>query len=171
MPTSEDKNLGAAYNECASLVKDPDHWMCFKDRDVMFMTNDYINMIPSAIEKYPDVGLFTCMTNRVGNLLQCYGGKVSEETSLLKHYDLSVEIAKKGVEIKYTNRVISGLVLIIQKRTWLQIRGAKDGILGVDNDISKKVMRAGKKVAIMQGLYVLHYYRLKHGQFDKSHLV
>ncbi len=171
MPTSQDKNLGKAYNEYAALVKDPEDWICFKDRDVMFLTNDYIDLIPQVIAKNSDIGLFTCLTNRVGNKLQCYQGRISDDPNMKNHHSIAVQLLNKNrMACTYVNKIISGHILIVQKKMWMKIGGAKDGLLGVDNDISKKIIKLGKSIAIMQGLYVLHFYRLNSGHHDKSHL-
>lgn len=174
IPASSAKNIGRAYNEYASLVKDPSDWMIFQDRDVMILNHDYFAIISDVIAKYPKVGMFTCLTNRVGNLDQCLGGVISSNPDVKFHFTIATQQAKKfRTDIKYTQKVISGMIMVIQKKTWDAFGGAPEGdgqLLGIDNRIAKRVYSIGKTVAIMQGLYVFHYYRLHNGIKDKSHL-
>lgn len=172
-PCSDRKNLAEAYNLYGSLVKNPDDWIVFQDRDIMYMTPDYFEIIKETIEKNPDYRLFTCMTNRVGNLVQCHDALISENPDLLHHEGIATLRAKENRhEVKSTHLVISGMWMAIQKKTWDRIGGAgtRPGLLGVDNYISRKIIACGMKIGVMQGLYVLHYYRLRTGRLDKSHL-
>lgn len=173
LPVSEKKNLAEAYNQYGSLVKSPDDWLVFQDRDVMYLTHDYFEIIQDTITANPQYSLFTCLTNRVGNLSQCYGNEISENPDILYHEEIASRLARENrTQVKNFHGVISGMVMIIQKKTWDYIGGAgtRPGLLGVDNHISRKIIQAGKKIGIMQGLYVLHYYRLRNGRLDKSHL-
>lgn len=173
-PSDEGGSLAKAYDKYAALVTDQNDWMVFQDRDVMYLTPDYFKIIKETIKENPKVSLFTCITNRVGNVLQQYNGECSDNPDMLYHEEIASKVAKENrTQVVLTNHVISGMVMIIQKKVWDLIGGAgnRPGILGVDNAISRKIINAGMKVGIMQGLYVLHYYRLKTGRHDKTHLL
>ena len=170
-PYSNSKNLGKELNRCAELVQDPDAWLCFRDMDTMFLTPDAGAIIEQNVKSHPEVSLFSCMTNRVGYLGQCYKSEISSNTDILHHYEIACDLAEhRRFEIKYDSSGISGLLMLIQKRTWTEIGGAKDGLLGVDRDIFRKVEAAGRTIAIMQGLYLFHFYRLNKNRKDTSHL-
>ena len=64
-PWSTKKNIGAYYNKFMELLPDDDDFACFTDGDAMFMTVYYGRQIEDIVKKYPQCGLFTCMTNRV----------------------------------------------------------------------------------------------------------
>ena len=70
-----------------------------------------------------------------------------------------------------------GYLMLMRKSTWLLIREqvrewtADKNILGVDTRISKAVRKAGLKTYLMKGMYLLHYYRMKNGETDKSILM
>jgi GT2 family glycosyltransferase len=70
---------------------------------------------------------------------------------------------------KKLTRMISGVMMIIQKKTWRAFPFC-DGLLGVDNDISKRLLDAGKEVRLIESIYLLHYYRLAEGRTYKKHL-
>lgn len=170
-PYALDKNLGKAYNRSADLVANNEDWIVLMDGDVMFLTPDYGHIISENIERHKDISLFTCLTNRVGCKRQCYGHEISSETDIMRHISLAQRLAKeRRHEIVETDWVISGHLLAIQKRIWNKIGGAKDGLLGVDNYISKQVLDKGLKIGIMQGLYVFHKYRFETGTDNRDHL-
>lgn len=164
-------NLGKAYNEYMELVPNDSDWVILKDRDVMFLQPDYLQIISENLQRHKNVGLFSCLTNRVGNKQQMYQGKLSSDASMLTHYRIGQELARGARHNMILSQTpISGHVMIIQKSVWQVIGGAKDGVLGVDNEISYRVRKKGYRVGILQGLYVLHFYRLNTTVFDKSHL-
>lgn len=169
-PFAIDKNLGKSYNHYASLVKDED-WICFKDRDVFFLTHDYGRIIKENIDLHKDISLFTCLTNRVGNKKQCFNGNISDDPDIRNHYEISLTASQeKRHDVILTDWVISGHVMIIQKKTWNKIGGAKDGLLGVDNYISKQILNHKMKIGILQGLYVFHFYRFNSTVENTAHL-
>ena len=63
--------------------------------------------------------------------------------------------------------------MLFKKETWESVGGFPEerGILSVDNTFSNRMNRHGYKIAVMEGLYVLHYYRLAEGRRNKSHLL
>lgn len=171
VPVDFEKNLGKAYNECASLVTDPETWLLYKDGDVCFLNPDWMKIIKESIEANPQYDVFTCLTNRVGNPVQCYEGKISDDPDILNHEATASKLAKeKRTEVTETKHVISGHVMIFQKKLIDKIGKFSNGLLGVDTDFSRAVFRHGKRIGIMQGLYCFHYYRFRNGRHDKSHL-
>ncbi len=171
-PSALDGNLGAAYNQYMQLLPFDDDWMCFTDLDVCFLSPDPHIHIQELIDLHPDTGMFTCLTNRVGSLGQCYKGAISKDSDVVNHtkiaYDLSVN---QRHNTSWVYNVISGHLMVIKKKTWFEVGGAKDGLLGVDNDISRKVLGNGHNIVLMEGLYVFHKYRIEKSIHDKSHLI
>jgi GT2 family glycosyltransferase len=170
-PYALDKNLGAAYNRYMELLPNDDDWMCFLDGDTMFLSPDWGHLIQKAIEKYPETGMFTCYTNRVGNKQQLYRGIFNNNRDMVAHRNIARvchEIGKNRV--KKLTRMISGVMMIIQKKTWKEFP-FKDGLLTVDNDISKRLLDAGKEIRLIESTYLLHYYRLAEGRTYKKHLL
>ena len=66
-PKEQSENLGWAYRKFMSMVDDENDWVCFLDHDAMFTTHTWFSQLEDIINKHNDYGLFTCMTNRVGN--------------------------------------------------------------------------------------------------------
>jgi GT2 family glycosyltransferase len=62
--------------------------------------------------------------------------------------------------------------MLMRKKEWRECGGFKEGIgmLGVDNSIHSRIKSIGKKVYMMTGVYVLHFYRNNQPQ-NKQHLL
>lgn len=169
-PWSDDGNLGAAYNRYMELLPDDEDWACLLDGDTMFLISDWGTVIANAIEKNPGAGMFTCYTNRVNNPQQLYNGYFNENGDLHVHRRIATICRETmGTRTKKLSRVISGMMMIIQKRTWREFPFS-EGLLGVDNDISRRLLQAGRDVLLIEGLYIAHYYRLNEGRKSTAHL-
>lgn len=169
VPTSDYKDLGEAYNYYSDLVPHEEDWIVIKDRDVLFLQEQYHDIIKDAIRNYPNTGLFTCLTNRVGEKRQCYLNRISEDSDIRNHKMIANQL-KGNKTCTIIEPPISGMVMIFKKRTWIKTGGFKNGLLGVDNDFSYRVKKAGLDTKIINGLYVFHYYRLCQGIGYKQHL-
>lgn len=153
-------NLGQAYNRFMNLLKDED-LACFIDHDAMFTTPDWYDQIDHIVGKYPDAGMFTAKTNRIKNRRQLYQGVMSDNHDIGYHRGIGRLLQQKHYdEVREVelDSPISGVVMVIKKQVW-NTHGFKDGFLGVDNDMCCRLIKAGKKVYIMEGVYVYHWYR------------
>ena len=172
-PYALDGNLGKAYNEYCELIKDEEDWVCFVDGDVAFLNSYWGKHFEDLVDKYPDVGIITTYTNRVGCLEQCYEGKISEESDIVKHKNIAEFCLNNYLNVKEINHVISGHVMLFKKKTWIEAKGFPEtlrdkdlnkyskNMATVDNRFSRRVLNLGKKILLAKGVYVFHYYRLK----------
>jgi GT2 family glycosyltransferase len=175
-PFSLEKKIGKAYNESMSLLPNEEDFACLRDGDTMFLTPDYGKQIADIIEMYKNhnVGIFTCLTNRIKNKFQLLTeSEAFENKDITYHKKLALKIKENHyLSIREIPRSISGFCMIIQKKTWIQFGGFKEiGMLAIDNDFSRRVLEGGKKIYCMQGVYMFHYYRLLEGQKNKKHLI
>lgn len=174
VPYSWNHDIGQAYNDYVKLVPSSEDWVCVMDGDLMTLTSDFGHQIKEIITLHEnDVGLFTCLVNRVGTLAQCYQDIISEDGDIRNHRKIAIQLAKeKRHEIKYIPNPISGHLMLFKKSTWESIGGfpERGKILSVDNTFSNRMVRNGFKIAVMEGVYCFHYYRLLEGRFNKSHL-
>jgi len=163
-------NLGAAYNACAEIVPDG-KWICFMDADIMFLDSRFGDALEECVEacgrKY---GLLTCLTNRIAEPSQLYGGEISNDPNAINHKKISDKVSANSAHIVETKSPISGMMMLFNKDTWVEVGGFKGGILGVDNDFHNRVVKSGKKVGVIHNLYVFHYYRMHKSVNDISHL-
>lgn len=185
-PFSIESNLGQAYNDYMKLLPNDEDWACFCDLDTMFLTPDVGKQIADIIEKYKDhkVGVFTCYASRTGNVFQCLNGIISDDPDIRNHRRIALQLQKENYDsITDLNDLISGHLMIVQKKVWadvgffadevsekMQLRGIKKNLLAVDNRFSKRCLNNNYKIYLMNGIYILHYYRMLEGKLNKDHL-
>ncbi len=158
----------------------PSDWACFIDHDAMWTTYDWYPQILEYIEKYPDAGLFVAMSSRNGIPAQVPGAERSKQR--LKRFgrvvwtvpdnlhdmrfhrllgeDLQREFRTEAVD--YTDQITTGVVMVTSKETWEMAGGFNEdrpNLGGCDSDYHYKMKDIGKKVYIMKGVYVYHWYR------------
>jgi len=171
-PYALDRNLGREYNYNMSLLKNDDDWGVLMDGDTAFITFDWGHHIAEVIKKIPDAGIITCYTNRLAkNKIQLYG---TDSTDIIVHRAIAkkLDIEFRGSYRKINQR-ISGFFMAIQKKTWKEVGKFPEipnKILDVDGLFSNKILRNGKSIYLMRGMYKLHYYRMAEGVKYKDHL-
>jgi GT2 family glycosyltransferase len=154
-----EKNLGRAYNEIVDRLT-PEDDVVFLDHDACWTTRDWYLHLLEAIKRYPDAGLFGAMTNRVGNKEQIAEGAPSGH-DMAAHRAFGAALwAKHGSDaIDVTNRhLLSGTVLCFPKPVLNDVR-FQNGFFGVDNQVHRDVRSAGRKIYLLRGVYVQHWYR------------
>lgn len=174
IPFSVEKNIGKAYNSFMELIPNDDDYACFVDGDTIFTTYNYGNIINNTILRYPDIGAFTCLTNRVKCDWQIAHGIDVTNNDIEYHR----EYGKKLYQIFNTycedvtdNTLFSGFFILLKKSVWKKINGfVENGMLGVDNYLHKKIQENNEKLYIMRGLYLYHWYRNNNSN-EKSHLL
>jgi len=168
-PKDRGKDIGFSYNNFMKLLGEDD-WACFLDHDAMFTTKDWYHQLQDIIDTNPEVGLFSAMTNRIGNMPQKLIGINSENHDIKYHREIGKKLQQmyySSLQLEHGNWRISGVVILISKQIWKTVGGFKSGFLSVDNDIHNKCIEHNIPVGIMNGVYVYHWYR---GDGDTSHL-
>lgn len=154
-----ERDLGHAYNEIMGRLS-PGDWACFLDHDAVFTTRDWYKQILDAIAAYPEAGLFTAVTNRIGRKSQIPPGAPTGH-DMAEHRKFGAELADKhGHTAKDITREspLSGVVMILSVETWRKMGGFASGFFGVDNRAHRDVARFAR-VMLLPGLYVYHWYR------------
>ena len=172
IPYALDRNLGREYNLYMNLLPNDDDWMVFNDGDSCFLSFDWGHAIAEVIKKIPDAGLITCLTNRISKgRKQLYG---EDSPDILIHRAIAKRLDKEfRGQYRKNNACISGFLMAIQKKTWKEVGKFPESpgkILGVDDAFSRKILKSGKIIYIMKGMYKLHYYRMAEGRKYKDHL-
>lgn len=174
-PYSIDRNLGKTYNEQMALIPDGDT-ACFIDGDVCFLTPDYGHILNRYANEYPD-NVLTCWTNRIHEL------SVGQKANIMPNMRDSIEgCIRLAMAIKETTATeivgcVSGFLLVIPKHIWQQhpfsetntYRPDEPNLLGVDNEWTNRIRKAGVRILRMDSLLVWHSYRLLDG--SKKHLL
>jgi hypothetical protein len=177
-PYATDKNFFAAIDAHMRLLSEND-WACIRDGDTMFLQSDYGHILHGYINRYPDTGLFTCITNRCHYQCQHLDKTAFEERDIVWQKRIAERVfSDNSYKVKEVDRRIAGHLMMIKKSTWTKIRSEVEStvkaqgkqILGVDTKISKAILRNGLKIRIMEGFYLFHFLRLDKSIDDDSHL-
>jgi GT2 family glycosyltransferase len=162
IPWDSEKNIGVSYNNSMKIIGTQD-WACFLDGDAVHTTTFFGSRIEQVIENNPQYSLFTCYTNRVNCPYQIAPNVDRKSNDQLYHRNFGEDIWNKyktDVLDITNNQLLSGVLILINKKTWESVGGFKEeNMLSVDNDIHKKIQRSGGKVGLMKGIYVQHWYR------------
>lgn len=178
-PYSFDKKLFEAFDSYMNLVTDPNDWVCFLDGDTAFLLPNWGHQVKTYVEKFPDTGLFTCYASRCHYSVQKRRGVDENNTDIIYHrQQAGIIYSELNGKVKEIDRRIAGHLMVIRKSTWLQIRPEVERmvklqqkeILGVDTKISNAILKAGLKIRLMRGIYLLHYLRLAEGYNYDNHL-
>jgi hypothetical protein len=168
-PYSFEKRLFEAWDKYMSLVSDPEDWVCMLDGDTAFLISDFGHQIEQYISKYPETGIFSCYASRTANKDQLLPGANTSNPDVIYHRK-KAEHCKDNLHLKAKSIFKSyGHLMVIQKKTWIAVRERvrkdtiKSGLFDVDTSVSRAIRKMNLKIILMQGMYILHYYRLKDG--------
>ena len=163
-------NLGWTYNTFMKLV-DEDDWVCFLDHDATFTTRNWYHQLEDIIKEHTDVGLFTAVTNRIGQPAQVIDIDDKDNHDIAYHRKIGKKLQKKySSSVSPFNNpevLLSGVVILISKKTWRLTGGFADGFLRVDRNMHERCLDKNIKVGLMDGVYVYHWYR---GDGDIAHI-
>jgi len=171
--------LCRAYNQVMERLRSDD-WACFIDHDAMWTTYDWYPQIEEYIVKYPDAGLFVAMSSRNGipaqvpgavhskQKLRRYGRNVytipgnSHDMRFHRTLGEDIQTEFRTDVIDYTDEITTGVVMVTSKETWELAGGfneSRPNLGGCDSDYHYAMAKIGKRVYIMKGVYVYHWYR------------
>lgn len=172
MPFSPEKNYGTACNQMMGLLP-ADGWACIMDHDVLWTTLNWYHQITEIIAAHP-LGTFTAVANRIGHPMQREAGAPRTD-NLAVHRVYGTEVARRHwgqlLDITDVQPPMSGMVIVLSKANWELAGGFRpQGILGVDNALHLALRAQGRKIWVMRGVYVYHYYRGDRPH-DKRHLL
>lgn len=173
IPWTNEKDLGKAYNDFMRLIPNDD-FACFIDRDAMFLTSFYGKQLNDIVNTYSDCGVFVAKANRIGCKWQREEGMWNEnniDVHVLKSNQLQREKYINVSDVSDIKDPLGGFLILISKKVWEEIGGFKEGLgmLGVDNELHYACKRYNKKVYLMEGVYLYHWYRGGEAK-NKSHL-
>lgn len=162
-PFDSEKNIGRSHNQHCAIVPNAEDWICITDSDVIFLLPDTKKQIEDIIRKHGnDYQVFGCLTNRIASLHQRWCVASFDVTDIMVHKDIASTLQKlKYDEVIETNINIAGFLMIFQKKIWDKYQFS-DNSIRFDSEFTDKVKADGGKLAIMQGVYVFHDYRLGH---------
>lgn len=158
-PFSPSMNLGEAYNEAMELLPE-DAWAVLLDHDAMFTTRQWNHQIREAIDFLPEAGCFTGMANRIASAWQQIGDKNNHDVAHNRRF--GTERAKVRTLLDITDtKGFGGVVIVLSKKAWRAAGGFADGMMCCDHSIFFRLRAAGRRVYLMEGLYLYHWRRAK----------
>ena len=157
------KRLAYAYNRAMRATSA--EWVLFLDQDLFVCNPHWYEMSLAAVRRVGhDAGWITAVCNRIGN-----PGQRRRPDPDTDHIPAHIAHARRlyeahGDKTEPCKGALSGFFILTSKRAWKAAGGFNEqrpGMLGVDNDYSKAVVRAGFKLYRMPGLYFYHLYKAK----------
>lgn len=162
IPWEPGKLLGKACNRMFKTVED---WGLIVDWDIFLLNVNWYDLCLNAISKVgPDVGLISCLTNRIACPLQIFASEISNSDDIAKHMLLSRTIQENNYgkleDVTSSSLQLSGFLFLTRRKVWDAVGGVPDELfLGMDNEYHKRVKNAGYKIYVMHDLYVFHNYK------------
>jgi GT2 family glycosyltransferase len=163
VPYVPGKKLARAYNfymeHCVT------EWMLFLDFDIMILNNHWYDMCISAIQEVGSkTGWITAVTNRIGAPQQkCSDAPKGDNIEEHAKYSRG-RFEEFGGMVRRVPGSLSGFFILTSRTAWKKCGGfneARGGMMGVDNDYSRALSRAGYQHYQLPGLYCYHRYRQK----------
>jgi GT2 family glycosyltransferase len=156
-PFAEDRNLGAAYN--AEMARLPEgHWALFVDHDAMLgLTRDWYRVVREAIAFRPDAGSFVAVTNRIDAVWQRAQEVDPENHDIGYHTRIGLaRLARRTLLDITETKGFGGVAFALSKAAWQAAGGFADGLLCVDHSIHFRLRAAGRRIYLLENLYVYH---------------
>lgn len=188
-PAGTGMNLGRAYNEAMARLG-PRDWGCLLDHDMMFTTPVWYQQLEAAIHTEPR-GAFTAVTNRMAHPWQVaeeapqhakvvtrpVGGRPRPGHStivrapgddIIRHREIGQARLRRRTLLDVTEtRGWGGVLMLLSREAWEEAGGFVDGLLCVDHMMHRALQGAGRRVWLIEGLYVYHWQGTSRGVADK----
>ena len=158
IPYADDRNLGRAYNECMVMLPE-DGWGVLVDHDAVFTNREWHRQIALAIAQHPE-GAFVVRTNRIKCPYQQVVGVDPKNHDMGYHRRWGAMLASHTTLRDVTDdREPGGVVMICSKKAWQDIGGFAHGLHYVDRTWGHALKRVGRRIYLIEGVYVYHWHR------------
>lgn len=174
-PFSTTKDIGQAYNGHCELVPHDDDWILIMDTDTMMISPELAYpIIEKAIARYPDTWIFGAMTNRVSYSRQRVKVEIDTDPNTLNHYHRTKVLAETFSDGECRDApTVAGFFLLFRKAYW-KVNKFQDKIFDKDGKLFDynfcRTAQSARRVRIILGVYIFHFYRLHKSFMDKTHL-
>ena len=156
-PYSLELNLGDQYNRHMALIGDDD-WAVFTDHDVIpGLDRDWFHRFAEAIAFKPDAGAFVAVTNRIDAKWQRAEEADTENHDIGYHTEIARARLQRRTLLDITEtKGFGGVCFAVSKTGWHEAGGFADGLLCVDHSLHFGLRRAGRRIYLLEHLYVYH---------------
>ncbi len=137
---------------------DSGDWAVFTDHDVIpGLDRDWFRRFAEAIEFRPLAGAFVAVTNRIDAVWQRAEEADRENHDIGYHTRIAIERLKRRTLLDITEtKGFGGVCFAVSKEAWVDAGGFADGLLCVDHSLHFGLQRAGRRVYLLENLYVYH---------------
>lgn len=155
-PYSLTKNLGEEYNAAMRLIPDGDG-IVFLDHDILITTRDWYRQLVEAYAFLPEAGAIVAVTNRIDAVWQRASEADLENHDIGYHSRLGLIRQDRRTLLDITDtKGFGGVLFAVSKAAWQDAGGFADGLLCVDHSLHFGLQRAGRRVYLLESLYVYH---------------
>lgn len=158
---------GMVGADCNRILKESPHpWVLIFDSDVFLKTHpNWYWISQQAINKYPDVMLFSATCNNIGCKDQL-DKEAPEGHDLSKHISYARTIYERhGLLAVEPRSILSGFWLLINREAAISVGAFPGEGQFKEDNIFHKRMKARYPVRVLKGLYFYHERDRKHGSF------
>lgn len=150
-------NLGRAYNLEMERLDEGD-WAVFVDHDALAgLTRQWVPVIEEAVTFKPDAGAFVAVTNRIDAVWQRAEEVDPENHDIGYHTAIAHARLKRRSLLDITEtKGFGGVCFAVSKPAWREAGGFADGVLCVDHSLHFGLQRAGRRIYLLEHLYVYH---------------
>lgn len=158
-PYSLEGDLGRAYNEAVALLPD-DAWAAFLDHDAMLTTREWYRQLLEAIAFVPDAGAIVACTNRIAAPWQQVGDRDCHDVATHRAFGAARARDVRTLLDVTDTKGFGGVLFAFSKATWREVGGFIEGAtLCVDHGFHFAARKAGRRIYLLEGLYVYHWRR------------
>lgn len=152
-----DRNLGAAYNREMARLPHGD-WALFVDHDALLgLTREWYRLLLEAITFKADAGAFVAVTNRIDASWQRAEEADRENHEIGYHTAIALARLKRRTLLDITEtKGFGGVAFAVSRSAWAETSGFADGLLCVDHSLHFALRAAGRRVFLLESLYVYH---------------
>jgi len=158
-----DKNIGKAYNDTIKHLPNDD-WICITDQDCLWFPEFTCKQIEDVIKEHGnDYQIFGAYTNRIASEHQRPFPKKFDNLDIFEFREDAEKLYNENYAKVHETHAVAGFLMLFKKQVWNEI-GFREKVINADTLFSKDAKRAGFNIAIMEGVYLYHWYR---AQSDK----
>jgi len=168
-PYSLVSNLGAEYNRHMELIGEDD-WAVLTDHDAIpGLDRNWFRYFAEAIAFRPEAGAFVAVTNRIDAFWQRAEEADRDNHDIEYHTAIALKRATRRTLLDITDtKGFGGVSFALSKAAWRDAGGFADGLLCVDHSIHFGLQRAGRRVYLLENVYVYHRRRAVVGKLPDS---
>lgn len=150
-------DLGSAYNAEMERLDESD-WAVFVDHDALAgLTRQWVQVITEAIEFKPDAGAFVSVTNRIDAIWQRAEETDPDNHDIGYHTAIAHDRLKRRTLLDITDtKGFGGVCFAVSKPAWREAGGFAKGVLCVDHSLHFGLRSAGRRIYLLEALYVYH---------------